>query len=647
MSYFRNILFIILLLFSCCILGQTTDTVGLQERLDTLSEEGKAKEYNDLSYGFLDMNPDLAIEYGISAFKIARENDIKSQEALALFNIGCGYESSGLYKKAVEYYLSSYSVYAAINDTSGKASTLNYIGYVYKSWGNYEMAIAYFTKSLSEYEKLDDKVGMSYLLNNMGVIYYRNENYVKALEYYQKALEELSFTDDKLYSGNTLMNIGLIYYETGHYEEALEYYEKSREIFLELNDEAPLSSVYNNIAQLYLKLGRNTLAIEYAENAMKLKEYKNDFEGMAISLVTLGTIYKTMGNNTLALEYFNKAYKICADNAFNSEMIKVCLNISETYSEFNDFENAYKYHELYSAYSDSVYTEEKFKLTAELQTQFETEKKEQEIKLKDTENEKLKYKITQQNTLRYALVTGILLLMALVFVSYYSYRRKKKDNIEITYEKNRSEKLLLNILPSEIAEELKTNGSAKARKYDMVTVLFADFKGFTMFAEQHSPEVVVTEIDNCFRAFDDIMNRYDIEKIKTIGDSYMCAGGIPVINSSNPVDVVKCGLEMIDFMNNYKSPVAENNIPVFEVRIGVHTGPVVAGIVGLKKFAYDIWGDTVNTASRMETSGEVGRVNISGETYNYVKDYFKCEYRGKIVAKNKGEIDMYFVNSVI
>lgn len=214
-------------------------------------------------------------------------------------------------------------------------------------------------------------------------------------------------------------------------------------------------------------------------------------------------------------------------------------------------------------------------------------------------------------------------------------------------EKQRSDELLLNILPEEVAEELKLKGSAAARQFESVTVMFTDFKGFTQMAEKLTPAELVAEIDECFKAFDHIITKYDIEKIKTIGDSYMCAGGLPVANLTNATDIVNAALEIQAFILQHGEQRKKTGKEPFEIRIGIHTGPVVAGIVGIKKFAYDIWGDTVNIASRMESSGEPGKVNISGSTYELVKDRFDCVYRGKVQAKHKGEIDMYFVGRPI
>lgn len=209
-----------------------------------------------------------------------------------------------------------------------------------------------------------------------------------------------------------------------------------------------------------------------------------------------------------------------------------------------------------------------------------------------------------------------------------------------------SERLLRNILPEKIADRLKSQGFDKPEYFESVSVLFTDFKGFTDVAEFMSPDELVEQLDLCFAQFDAIVEMYGVEKLKTIGDSYMAAGGIPVSNQTHPVDLIRAAMEIKQFMDMTKNLRKDQGLPYWELRIGIHTGPVVAGVIGNKKFAYDMWGDTVNTASRMESSGEVGRVNISRDTYEKVKDFFLCHYRGKIPAKNKGSIDMFFVERI-
>jgi adenylate cyclase len=244
---------------------------------------------------------------------------------------------------------------------------------------------------------------------------------------------------------------------------------------------------------------------------------------------------------------------------------------------------------------------------------------------------------------------GLGLILFWIALVFENAKNSALDNLnkalkELGIEKQRSDELLLNILPSEIADELKKKGTAEAKLVEQVTVLFTDFKGFTEASEKLSPEELVAEINECFSAFDYIMQKHGVEKIKTIGDAYMAVGGLPSQNSSHATDTVNAAIEIQQFMEKLKKEKAAEGKASFEIRIGIHSGSVVAGIVGVKKFQYDIWGDTVNTASRMESSGEVGRINISGSTYELVKTKFDCSHRGKIAAKGKGEIDMYFVN---
>jgi class 3 adenylate cyclase len=214
-------------------------------------------------------------------------------------------------------------------------------------------------------------------------------------------------------------------------------------------------------------------------------------------------------------------------------------------------------------------------------------------------------------------------------------------------ERQKSDALLLNILPEEIAQELKEKGFAVPKQYELITVLFTDFKGFTHITERIPPEQVIENLNACFLAFDEICDKYNLEKIKTIGDAYMCAGGVPIPNETNPVDVVSAGLEMQAWMKNWAIEKQQKGEETWELRLGIHSGAVIAGVVGKNKFAYDVWGDTVNLASRMESSGEVGKVNISETTYEFIKHRFACTFRGKIEAKNKGEVAMYFVEKML
>jgi adenylate cyclase len=248
----------------------------------------------------------------------------------------------------------------------------------------------------------------------------------------------------------------------------------------------------------------------------------------------------------------------------------------------------------------------------------------------------------------------LLLILAIYALLRLHFSRKlarlekiiNKKTEDLMAEKEKTGKLLANLLPKNAADEIMAKGKATKIKYNFVTVLFSDIQGFTKIAEETNPEVLIDELDRFFFYFDTVVEKFGIEKIKTIGDAYMCAGGIPEKNRTNPVEVILAALEMRSYMLNLKLTSELEGMKYWDIRIGIHTGTVVAGVVGQKKLSFDIWGDTVNTASRMESSGEGGKINISGTTYEFVREFFDCEYRGKMPVKYKGELEMYFVKGI-
>jgi class 3 adenylate cyclase len=302
-----------------------------------------------------------------------------------------------------------------------------------------------------------------------------------------------------------------------------------------------------------------------------------------------------------------------------------------------NIDSAYFYLNELSILKDSITNNSVLQRVAEMKGKFDFEQEMNARKadqaLKDAISAK---ELEREKLLRNIFLIGFFLL--LFSAGLFFYQRNK-----ISKEKRRSDDLLLNILPAETAEELKQKGSAEAKLFDLATVIFTDFKGFTELSEKLSPAQLVSEIHSYFSAFDTIMEKHGIEKIKTIGDSYMAASGLPTPTLKSTRNAVMAALEMFAYL---KIRQQSAGIPVFEMRCGLHTGPIVAGIVGIKKFQYDIWGDTVNTASRIENNGEVGKVNISRATYELLKndESFVFEPRGKISVKGKGDLKMYYVS---
>ena len=315
-------------------------------------------------------------------------------------------------------------------------------------------------------------------------------------------------------------------------------------------------------------------------------------------------------------------------------------------SSLGNFKNAYTHYQQYNSLNNQLKSEEVHK--SAIKEKFQAEYDQQKAKDVADQNKRdalVIKELQRQKIVRNSFIAGFLLVLLFAAVFFIQRNRILKEKKISDLEKKRSEELLLNILPYEVAEELKQTGHCKVKTFSMVTVMFTDFKDFTDICEKVSAELLVDEINLCFSTFDKILQKYNVEKIKTVGDAYICASGLPVLNYTHAVDLVSAAIEIRNFIRDRGlEKSARGEIP-FEMRIGIHTGPVVAGIVGMKKFQYDIWGDTVNIASRMESSGEPGKINISGTTYALVRDRFTCSYRGRIQAKNKGEIDMYFVES--
>ena len=266
------------------------------------------------------------------------------------------------------------------------------------------------------------------------------------------------------------------------------------------------------------------------------------------------------------------------------------------------------------------------------------------------ENQELATQLNLQKSQRNLLISiaGVFLIIAFGLYSRYTSIKQHNAVLEeknriIQEERERSEELLLNILPKIVADQLKSTGKAPVERFETVTVMFSDFINFSKISAQISPELLIQMLDYCFQAFDQIIDKYQLEKIKTIGDAYLCAGGLQHDRHNQAADMIRAALEMQDFLEKWKATRIAQEKPYFEARLGIHTGPIVAGVVGKKKFVYDIWGDTVNVASRMETNSEAGKVNVSAATYELAKNQFEWEYRGKVLAKNVGEIDMYYV----
>lgn len=543
-----------------------------------------------------------------------------------------------------EYSDTLLQIYKASNDDCNYIRTLCYKANYQIQSGNYKEVLETAELSHKTYLKktCSDKILYSKICLVYCAVYYNLKELKKADMWIQKGIESWppkeNNTDvlERLY-----LFKGLLYSDLKNQKF---YYDKTYSLAEKSGNLAMQEHALKNIGTAYAMNGESALADEYLKQALSLALKRNAYN-------SLSTLY----NNLAGLPINKSKMKIYIDSAYyyaklSGSLVDI-LNTTENYAYLYYDNGKYKIASdtLFALLNlkDMFFSQEKIKAFADMEQKYESEKKNSTIKLLKSKNEIAALQAARNLAVIIGLGIALLGIVLIAYLFYSQSNKRKKLNTDLSIEKKKSDDLLLNILPPEVAEELKSKGSADAKQFENVTVLFTDFENFTQISEQMSPIELVKTLNTFFEAFDNIITRLDIEKIKTIGDSYMCVGGLPIPTLTHAEDVVQAAIEMQQFVSQYaKEQEAQGKKPLL-IRIGINSGPVIAGIVGNKKYAYDIWGDTVNTASRMENSGSVGKINISGSTYELIKEKFICTPRGKIAAKNKGQLDMYFVEGRI
>jgi class 3 adenylate cyclase len=437
-------------------------------------------------------------------------------------------------------------------------------------------------------------------------------------------------------------NIGEIYLLREEVDLAIPYFKQSQREYAG-SENTPYA--LNNLGKAYFKKGDYPIALQYHLQALNIARKLEAVVDEANALLGLADTYMETGPIASAIEYYKRAEDISLKiSSANSEMKYAYIGLALAYAQQKDFANAYKYQALYSSVKDSLYNIDTDKKLSGLQFNFDIQKKQAQVDLLTKDQIVKDLQLKRQNVAKNILIAGLVIAFIFATVLYRNYRNKIKVNKLLDKQNAEIQGLILNILPEEVADELQRTGSSTPKYHEKASVLFTDFKSFSALADAMTPQEVVSDLNECFVAFDDIIEKNGLEKIKTIGDAYMCAGGIPTADDDHPIKIVRASLQIQEFIKNRNAKRVSMNLPAWDIRIGINTGPLVAGVVGRKKYAYDIWGGTVNVASRLESSGEPGQVNISAATYELVKHVYSCTYRGKIYAKNIGEIDMYFVN---
>jgi len=612
--------------------GQTSPTDSLVERLKSTPEDTtRVNLLNKLSKSLQSNTPEMSLKYAQESNDLADKLDFVPGEALALKYIGMYYFRNSRYLEASDYWQKSYNAFAAIPDEIGMSNMLNNLGSAHYNTGNYPRALENYLKALDLAEKTGDKLRIATTLNNVGLCYMsKPATYEQAFTYFRRGLKVAMEIKDKGNIGSSYTNMGEIYMNMQQDSLALLNFQLGLVANAD-NDNLPYT--LNSIGKIFQKRLMWDSAIFYHQRAMGKAQNMGDKLFTAQSCLELAAVYRKMGKQDLSLRFFLQAKQLSDSSKARLELKRSYDGLAGTYERMKDYRNAYFNQLNSSLLSDTLYKSG----TDSIRLNYEVGLKKKEVDLANAE-------IKRQKLTKNGLIAGLFLIVLIAGILFRDYRNKIKTNKLLDSQKAEIESLLLNILPAEVAQELQKTGSATPRFYESVSVLFTDFKSFTVIADRLSPQEVVAELNDCFRAFDGIIEKYGLEKIKTIGDSYMCAGGIPVANEGHPERMIRAAMEIRDFVHQMNVERTAKGMENWEMRIGIHVGPLVAGVVGKKKFAYDIWGSTVNVASRMESNGVPDQINISAATYEIVKDHFDCTYRGKIYAKNVGEIDMYFVN---
>jgi class 3 adenylate cyclase/Tfp pilus assembly protein PilF len=531
-----------------------------------------------------------------------------------------------------------------------QARANNFLASTYARFGDVEKAVKNHQAAMDIYESTGNLTGVSSSHSNLSLLYYDQHDYEEAFYHARKALEmdlSLEIPENIQSSYN---NLAIIFEHTGPFDSAIYYHKFSLEYAKRAENPYSVGLALSNLGNNYANKGELKLAEETLLEALRIRDSLGFSRGLAYTHNRLANLYQK--NNQLSKAKYHGEKSL--ENAEKAGEVKVLRMAYERLQEIaektGDYRAELAFLKKVTSLKDSILNESNTKSITQMMLNYEFEKKqildsiqnEQEKRERDLVfNERLEVERSRKIIF---MISGLFLL-ALAIGLFLRYQFVKKSREIISKEKDRSDKLLLNILPAEVAEELKAKGSSDAKDFDQVTVIFTDFADFTKKAQHLSAKELVKELNTCFKTFDEITDNLGLEKIKTIGDAYMAAGGL---NSKAGVkEVALAAIQMKKFIDERNSDPNISRKIKFDMRCGINTGPVVAGIVGIKKFQYDIWGDTVNTAQRMEANCEINRINISENTYSMLKDDpdFTFIERGTLPVKGKGEMKMWYIDS--
>ncbi len=623
--------------------GQALVDSLLHELPTAHNDTGKVKILNAISFAYYFINADKGILYGRQALELATKLSWSKGLATAHKNIGNACMGKSDYDMALNEYQQALAIFQNIHDIDGEARVLGNIGSIYDDKGDYTQALEYEYKALKIYEQTGDKKGLARIYNTIGTLYETPKKYKEALGYYLKAYEIHHALGDKQSEAIDMGNAGNNYAYLKLYDNALNFDLRSLSIYEELGDSSAIANKLMNVGSVYWHIKNYPKALNYTRQAMSIYERIDDKQAMAINLGLIASINlgKVENNKKLgtpltpqdiidlqnSIQYATKAITIFNSIGAVNELYETYDGLSQAYEMMGDYKQALAAHKTAIVLKDSLFNKDKHIQFANLEKQRATD----EIKYaqKETEVQQKLNREMQKNSREKTIIfsTGILILLLAVIL--------------VLRQRRISEDLLLNILPAKIAARLKRKEHPIADYFESASVIFIDMISFTAFSERKDPKLVVEVLNDIFTKFDAIAEKHGLEKIKTIGDCYMAVAGLPEPNANHAHMAAAMALEVKSTMGQFNSE--GTNI---QFRIGLDCGSMVAGVIGKKKFIYDIWGNTVNTASRMETTGLPGEIHCTNNFRNSLPTNYLFTSRGLMDIKGKGQMHTWLLTGV-
>lgn len=598
----------------------------------------KVNILNQLAYTYFFINSDNGIKYGAQALQLARSLNWKNGMATAYKNIGNAYMNKAENDTALILYANALAIFEQTGNKDGQARALGNIAGIYDTKGDFARALEYALKALRIYQQLNDQRGLARVYGVIGNLYEVPQKYAEALHYDAKALEIHKRLADSQSIAIDMGNIGNVYYNLKDYKNALEYDFNALRIFEQLKDTAAIANKLLNIAYVYTLTRDYALALDYHRRALKMYETSGDKQGIAGVYGNLGSLYLKIAKDTAgsqryaylvagrkenirkALEYSRDAHALFKEVGDLNALQAVCYDLSEIYDSLGDYKSALNAYSQFSIYRDSLTSASNKVKFANLEKQLAIEEKTMAEKEKAAQVQLNQLTIAKNRNATFLYVTVFCFLLTVVGLSFR--QRKLSDN------------LLFNILPRKIVTRLKRKEFPIADHFDGASIMFVDIVGFTKYCDHKDPKIIINMLNEVFTIFDALAGKHGLEKIKTIGDCYMAVAGLPEPNPNHAIAAAEMALELRATMAGFTAP---DGAPV-HFRIGLDSGRVVAGVIGKKKFIYDIWGDAVNTASRMESSGVADEIHCSDTFKQSIENSYTFTDRGVMNIKSKGNM---------